>query len=74
LWQQATTGARLTFNATLTYGAGTRVEAYTSSSSNPLNIRSHVFFQGVDVNTAQVVGGALEGVAVNGVVRNVFFG
>ncbi len=74
LWQQATTGARLTSNVTLTYAAGDQVNAYTDSADNPLNIRSSVFFRGVDVDTAQTVGGALESVTVGGTTRFVFYG
>jgi hypothetical protein len=61
LWQQARTGARLTTNKTLTPAPGTDVLAYDKSSENVLNIRSKVFFQGIDVNTGQLVGGDLEG-------------
>ena len=60
LWQQARTGATLTTNKTLTPAPGTDVAAYALSSENVLNIQSKVFFQGIDVNTGQLVGGALE--------------
>jgi hypothetical protein len=74
LWQQASTGTRLTSNASLTYSAGAQVAAYTDSSDNPLNINSSVFFRGIDVDTAQTVGGVLEGATVSGSTRYVFYG
>lgn len=74
LWQQANTGSRLTSNTSLTYSPGGRVEAYTSSANNPLNIRSSVFFRGIDTDSAQVVGGSLEPLVVSGTTRYVFYG
>ena len=74
VWQQAVTGTRLTYNTTLTYAAGGQVVAYTNSYDNVLNIRSSVFFRGIDTDTGQLVGGALENVTVSGTTRYVFYG
>ena len=74
LWQQAVTATRLTYNETLTYSPGVQVNAYTDSSDNVLNIRSSVFFRGIDTDTAQLVGGALETLTVSETARQVFYG
>lgn len=74
VWQQAVTATRLTFNTTLTYAPGVQVNAYTNSYDNPMNIRSSVFFRGIDTDSAQLVGGELEGVTVGGTTRYVFYG
>jgi hypothetical protein len=74
VWQQAVTAARLTSNTTLTYAPGVQANAYTNSYDNPLNIRSSVFFRGIDTDTAQLVGGELESVTVGGTPRFVFYG
>lgn len=78
LWQQARTGTLLTKGGavTLTGGPGQQIHpAYTSSSDNVLNINSSVFVRGVDVDTAQIVGGALNATeTVSGTSRSVFYG
>jgi hypothetical protein len=42
-------------------GPGEYGEAYADSADNALNIKSYVYKQGIDVTTANLVGGALEG-------------
>lgn len=71
VWQQAsppgdTGGAvRLRFDSDYItasdLGPGEYGEAYAKSEDNPLNIRSYVYKRGIDVTTANLVGGALEG-------------
>lgn len=71
VWQQAsppgdTGGAvRLTYDSgNITpgdLGPGEYGEAYADSADNALNIRSYVYKRGIDVTTANLVGGALEG-------------
>jgi len=41
------------------YNPGTVTNAYDTSSSNVLNIRSRIWYRGVDINTGQTVGGLL---------------
>ena len=65
VWQVASAAGAtnfipLTSNVTLTPAPGTSEFSYDSSASNPLNIRVQAFYQGIDVNTAQLVGGALQ--------------
>jgi hypothetical protein len=74
MWQQATTGTRVTSDATLTYAAGQSQTAYGDSSSNVLNIRSSVWYRGVDVETADLVTGSLETIDIGGTDRSVFYG
>jgi len=57
LWQQARTGTRLTNDETLTRAAGQNQLAYGDSADNVLNIKSDVWYAGIDVDTAQQVGG-----------------
>ncbi len=59
VWQQARTGTRLTDNITNTSAPGTDEVAYDVSSSNVLNIKSSVWYQGLDVTNGQSVGGYL---------------
>jgi len=59
LWQQARTGTLVTNNETLTYTAGEKQLAYDDSSSNVLNLKSYAWRKGIDVNTAQTVGGEM---------------
>lgn len=68
------TVASTTITSFLVYGTGAQVNAYDDSSNNALNIRSSVFFRGINTDTAQVTGGALESISVNGVTRQGFFG
>ncbi len=58
-WQQARTGTMVEYDETLTYASGQRQTAYADSSSNVLNINNDVWYSGVDVSTAQTVGGYL---------------
>jgi hypothetical protein len=70
LWQQAsppgTTGSavRLTYDSGYitpsSLGPGEYGQAYEDSEDNALNIQSYVYKQGIDVTTANLVGGALE--------------
>lgn len=59
VWQQARTGTMLTTNISPTVAPGTDEQAYDVSSNNVLNIRSSIWYQGVDVTNGQVVGGFL---------------
>jgi hypothetical protein len=68
------TVASTTITSFLVYGTGGQVNAYNDSSNNVLNIRSYVFFRGVNTDTGQTNGGSLEGISVNGVTRQGFFG
>jgi len=71
LWQQAsppgdTGGAvRLTYDSGYItpgdLGPGEYGQAYADSEDNALNIQSYVYKKGIDVTTANLVGGALEG-------------
>jgi hypothetical protein len=61
MWQQARTGTEITSNVALTAAPGTHQLAYTNSHDNWLNIDSSVWYQGIDVNTGQTVGGYLDG-------------
>ena len=63
-----------TVTSTLNYSPGFQVDAFNDSASNVLNIRSSVFFRGIDTDTAQSVGGALEALTVSGTARQVFYG
>jgi hypothetical protein len=74
LWQQARTGTRLTSDETLTYDAGNSQLAYGDSADNALNIRSSVWYKGIDTETAQVVGGSLETITISSTDREVFYG
>lgn len=59
VWQQARTGTVLSSNVTETPSSGGSQSAYSSSSSNVLNITSKVWYKGLDTSTGQTVGGAL---------------
>ena len=61
VWQQARTGTSVTSNVTPTSAPGTDEVAYDVSSNNVLNIRSHIWYQGLDVTNGQTVGGYLSG-------------
>lgn len=63
-----------TITSFLVYGPGGQVNAFNDSSNNVLNVRSYVFFRGINTDTGQTNGGALEGISVNGVTRLGFFG
>lgn len=63
-----------TITAFPTYAPGQQVLAYNDSANNVLNIRSSIFFRGIDVDSGQLVGGALESTTINGVARQVFYG
>ena len=63
-----------TITSFLVYGTGGQVNAYNDSSNNVLNIRSYVFFRGINTDTGQTNGGSLAGISVNGVTRQGFFG
>ena len=65
VWQTAsaagaTTFLPLTSNVTLTPAPGTAQVSYDFSYNNPLNIKTKAFYKGIDVNTAQLVGGSLQ--------------
>jgi hypothetical protein len=60
VWQTATTATAITSNVSLSPAPGTNEFSYDSSNSNALNIRTRAFYRGIDVNTAQLVGGALQ--------------
>lgn len=60
LWQRARDETRLTSNVTLAVKPGQQQLAYTNSSDNVLNIDSAVWYAGIDINSAQTVGGNLE--------------
>ena len=75
VWQQAKTGTLLTYNVSgLTYAPGLQFNAYNDSSDNVLNIRSAVFFQGIDTTTSQPVVGDLATLTLSGTARKVFYG
>jgi hypothetical protein len=59
VWQTATTATTVTSNVTLTSAPGTNQFSYDNSGNNPLNIKTRAFYRGIDVNTAQLVGGSL---------------
>lgn len=74
IWSQAITGATLTYNVGLVYAAGSSQLAYTNSSDNPLNLNTKIFYRGVDIDTANTVGGFVTSLgSINGVVRYGFF-
>ena len=60
MWQQARTGTLVTSDETLTYASGQNQTAYGDSENNVLNIRSDVWYAGIDTATAQTVGGDLD--------------
>lgn len=68
------TVASTTITSFLVYGTGSQVNAYNDSSNNVLNIRSYVFFRGINNDTGQTNGGALGSISVNGVTRQGFYG
>jgi hypothetical protein len=74
LWQQARTGTKIDYNQSLTYDAGTAQLAYDDSANNALNIRSAVWYKGIDIDTAQTVGGSLETITISSTDRQVFYG
>ena len=59
VWQLATSGSVITSNVTLAPQPGQSQLSYTNSGDNALNIRAQAFYRGIDINTAQLVGGAL---------------
>ena len=61
VWQQARTSTRVTGNITESPTPGGNESSYTDSSDNVLNIRSDVWYQGVDVSNGNTIGGFLLG-------------
>ncbi len=60
VWQTATTATTITSNVTLTPAPGKDEFSYDNSGNNPMNVKTRAFYRGIDINSAQLVGGSLQ--------------